>query len=276
MKHSLRRLPLALLVVACAAGTGVGVDLAARAAPPPKDAELHLLLNVAGNRLDVYERGERTRSYKVSVGMRGYETPRGEYRIRDVIWNPWWHPPNSAWARGRKVEPPGEKNPMGRVKMNFAPLLYIHGTPEYQALGGPASRGCVRMRNEDVVELARLVHRYGTPSVKQAVIDRLIGSRSQTRKFTLARSVRLTAMYEVAAVRDGFLVIYPDIYRRVGKKLRDQVEIVLEENGVDPRRVNRARLERLLEKSGDKRLVMSLDSLLATGDSELERTAGGR
>src|SRR5919108_2011507 len=238
MKQSLRRLALSLLVIACVAGTGVGVDLAARTAPRgAKDPELQLLLNVAGNRLDVYERGRRTQSYKVSVGLRGYETPRGEYRIRDIIWNPWWHPPNSAWARGRKVEPPGPKNPMGRVKMNFAPLLYIHGTPEDQALGGPASRGCVRMRNEDVIELARLVHRYGSPRLNFSIIDRLIRSPSQTRKVTLARPVPLTALYQVAAVRDGFLIIYPDIYSRVGRKLRDQVEIVLEQNGVDPRRV---------------------------------------
>src|SRR5688572_10158666 len=172
MKQSLRRLPLALLVVAGAASTGVGVNIAARAAAPALEkGELHLLLNVAGNRLDVYERGERTQTYKVSVGMRGYETPGGEYRIRDIVWNPWWHPPNSAWARGRKVDPPGNQHPMGRVKLNFAPLLYIHGTPEYQALGGPASRGCVRMRNDDVIELARLVHKYGTPKLARSVLD---------------------------------------------------------------------------------------------------------
>jgi murein L,D-transpeptidase YcbB/YkuD len=278
MKQTLRRLPLSLLVVACAAGTGAGVDLAARsAAQARKDPELHLLLNVAGNRLDVYERGQRTRTYRVSVGMRGYETPAGEYRIRTAIWNPWWHPPNSSWARGRKVEPPGPNNPMGRVKLNFAPLLYIHGTPEYQALGGPASRGCIRMRNEDVIELARLVHRYGSPRLGSSLVDRLIGSPAQTRKIALDRPVRLTAFYEVAAVRDGFLIIYPDIYRRVGRKLRDQVETVLEENGIDPRRVNRARLERLLEKGDDRRrVVMSLDSLLAAGDSNPGSLQGNR
>jgi murein L,D-transpeptidase YcbB/YkuD len=281
MMYSLRRLPVLLLVVACAAGTGLGVDAAARAparapAPVTGDPELHLLLNVPGARLDVYERGERTHTYRVSVGLRGYETPRGEYRIRSATWNPWWHPPNSSWARGRKVERPGPKNPMGRVKLNFAPLLYIHGTPEYQALGGPASRGCIRMRNEDVIELARLVHRYGSPKLSSSVIDRLIASPSQTRKIVLNRPVQLTAFYEVADVRDGFLVIYPDVYRRVGRKLRDQVETVLEENGIDPRRVNRARLERLLEKGGDKRVVMSLDSLLATGDDSPGAVQGSR
>jgi murein L,D-transpeptidase YcbB/YkuD len=165
---------------------------------------------------------------------------------------------------------------MGRVKMNFAPLLYIHGTPEYQALGGPASRGCIRMRNSDVIELARLVHRYGTPGLDRSIVERLIRSPSQTRRFALARPVRLTALYEVAAVRDGFLVIYPDIYSRVGKKLRDQVETVLEEHGVDPRRVNRARLDRLIEKGGDRRVAMSLDSLLVTGDDDGNLRDGGR
>jgi hypothetical protein len=54
---------------------------------------------------------------------------------------------------------------MGRVKLHFAPLLYIHGTPEAEALGDPASRGCVRMRNSDVIELTRLVHQYASPRV---------------------------------------------------------------------------------------------------------------
>lgn len=33
----------------------------------------------------------------------------------------------------------------------------IHGTNEPARLGGPASRGCIRMRNEDLLELARVV-----------------------------------------------------------------------------------------------------------------------
>lgn len=261
MKQSLRRLPITVLVIACAAGTGMQHAVSSAHSPP---AALELVLNVAGNRLDVYENGERTRTYRVSVGMRGYETPSGDYRIRDITWNPWWHPPNSSWARGRKPEPPGKENPMGRVKMNFAPLLYIHGTPEDESLGQPASRGCVRMSNSDAIELARLVHRYGTPKVDGAVIARLIDAPSQTRKYTLQQPVMLRAQYRVATVRDGFLVIYPDVYRLVGSQLRDQVEIVLEENGVDPRRVNQERLERLLEKGGTRRVAMSLDSLIST------------
>jgi lipoprotein-anchoring transpeptidase ErfK/SrfK len=35
--------------------------------------------------------------------------------------------------------------------------IYIHGTPEEERLGAPASHGCVRMRNADVIELFDLL-----------------------------------------------------------------------------------------------------------------------
>jgi lipoprotein-anchoring transpeptidase ErfK/SrfK len=39
--------------------------------------------------------------------------------------------------------------------------IYIHGTPDEAALGSPASHGCIRMRNRDVIELCDRV-RAGT------------------------------------------------------------------------------------------------------------------
>ena len=35
--------------------------------------------------------------------------------------------------------------------------IYIHGTPHREALGRPASHGCIRMSNADVIELFDLV-----------------------------------------------------------------------------------------------------------------------
>jgi murein L,D-transpeptidase YcbB/YkuD len=265
MKMDVRRLWVTAMIVAgVVAGAGAGVNLGSIPDRGDDDQGLHLVLNVAGNRLDVYENGERTKTYRVSVGLPGYETPAGEYRIQDVIWNPWWHPPNSEWARGRTPTAPGDpENPMGRVKLNFAPLLYIHGTPDRASLGQPASRGCVRMRNEDAIELAKLIHGHASPNVEMSLLDRLIGAPTQTRRIVLARPVRFTANYTVAAVNDGFLIIYPDIYGLVGRQLRDQVELVLEEHGVNPREVNQERLGRLLEKGPSRRVAMSLDSLVA-------------
>jgi hypothetical protein len=278
MTMSIRRLALAAAVIAAASGAGLvyaapgsgsSMNGTARSATDALPAEaasdegLHLVLNVAANRLFVYENGERIRAYTVSVGLPGYETPAGEYRIREVIWNPWWHPPNSAWARDRKPESPGPDNPMGRVKLLFAPLYYIHGTPEAEALGDPASRGCVRMRNSDVIELTHLVHQYATPRISQTLLQQLEESQTMTRTIRLQRPVRFSTYYEVATVENGFLIIYPDIYGLLKQQLRDQVEATLEENGVDLARVNREHLERLVEKGGTRRVAISLDTLVA-------------
>jgi hypothetical protein len=265
MMGSIRHLALAAGILV--SGTGAGVLYAANGAgddPRPTDQGLHLVLNVAANRLFVYENGERTRAYTVSVGLPGYETPAGDYRINEVIWNPWWHPPNSNWARGRKPEPPGSPtNPMGRVKLLFAPLYYIHGTPETEALGDPASRGCVRMRNTDAIELTYLVHKYASPNVTQETLRQLERSPKQTRSIRLQRPIRFSTYYEVATVENGFLIIYPDIYGMLKTELRDQVEATLEQHGVDLATVNREHLERLVDKGGTRRVAISIDTLTA-------------
>jgi murein L,D-transpeptidase YcbB/YkuD len=261
MKLSVRRLSVVagLLIV----GAGAGVNYAYNLPDVDPVEGLHLVVNVPANRLYVYENGERTRTYAVSVGLVGYETPAGSYTIREVIWNPWWHPPKSDWARGRTAEPPGESNPMGRAKLNFGPLLYIHGTSDYQALGNPASRGCVRMRNSDVMELARLVHQYASPKVKSDLLETLEESPSMTRTIRLSQSVKFTAEYNVATVDEGFLILYPDVYSRVRSKVRDEVEQTLRESGIDFDAVNPDHLDRLLEKSSTRRVAISLEELLA-------------
>ncbi|CAN5828360.1 hypothetical protein BH23GEM9_BH23GEM9_37350 [soil metagenome] len=273
MTTILRRLSMATLMVALTTGmtadrTAAGDDVALSTS----DDGLHLVLNVAGNWLYVYENGERTHTYSVSVGLPGYETPKGEYTIRDVIWNPWWHPPNSTWARGRTAEAPGSPtNPMGRVKLHFAPLLYIHGTPEAEALGYPASRGCVRMRNADVIELTRLIHSYASPRVGEELLAQLEKSPTMTRTIRLQQPIRFTANYEVATVENGYLIIYPDIYGLMKAELIDQVEHTLEQHGVNLRRVNREHLDRLVEKGGTRRVAISLDSLVSNRPGRVDR-----
>ena len=56
------------------------------------------------------------------------------------------------WLSGVEVG----RNRLGAVD-SMRRYIYIHGTPESQALGTPASQGCVRMSNADVVELFDLV-----------------------------------------------------------------------------------------------------------------------
>ena len=42
--------------------------------------------------------------------------------------------------------------------------IYIHGTPDTEPRGMPKSHGCIRMRNEDIIQLFDLVPVY-TPVI---------------------------------------------------------------------------------------------------------------
>ncbi len=56
------------------------------------------------------------------------------------------------WLEGME---PG-KNQGGHVD-TYSRYIYIHGTSEENKIGMPASIGCIRMRNDDVIDLYRLV-----------------------------------------------------------------------------------------------------------------------
>lgn len=173
-RNSISRLMLGGLFVL---GIAAGAWRSAASTPAPG---LALVVDLAEKRLHVYENGKLTQTYVVSVGMPQHRTPVGTYHINHIVWNPWWIPPSSEWARGKKPTRPGPDNPMGRVKMYFAPEYYIHGTPEEATLGQPVSHGCVRMYEQDAIALARLVLRYGNSKVTAGEIDRLLADPSNT------------------------------------------------------------------------------------------------
>lgn len=131
----------------------------ATAAPLPgaDPGSLTLRINLPEHRLEVVEGTETIRSYPATIGAKAYPTPTGRYQVTSITWNPWWNPPSSEWARGEKKTPPGPRNPMGRAKLRFDRLLYVHGTSNEEALGSAASHGCIRISNEDVLDLARLI-----------------------------------------------------------------------------------------------------------------------
>ncbi len=63
------------------------------------------------------------------------------------------------WLSGTEIG----SNRLGDVD-TMQRYIYIHGTPETEPMGEPRSHGCVRMRNQDVMELFELVD-VGTPVV---------------------------------------------------------------------------------------------------------------
>jgi L,D-transpeptidase YbiS len=127
------------------------------------------------------------REYRVSTGANGIGeingsgcTPRGRHVVRAKIgagapsgavfrarrhWGEMWseqahrEKPGRDWILTRILWLSGTergRNRLGCVD-TFRRYIYIHGTPPVTELGKPGSRGCIRMRNEDVIELFDLV-----------------------------------------------------------------------------------------------------------------------
>jgi lipoprotein-anchoring transpeptidase ErfK/SrfK len=98
--------------------------------------------------------------YGVGVGKAGFEWSGTEKISRRAEW-PDWRPPAEMRARERKkgrelpvVMAGGPNNPLGARALYLGSTLYrIHGTTQPHTIGKAMSSGCIRMRNEDVIDL---------------------------------------------------------------------------------------------------------------------------
>lgn len=102
----------------------------------------------------------QARRYGVGVGKPGFEWA-GTHRVSQKREWPDWRPPAQMIAREKKkgrILPSyvagGPANPLGARALYLGSTLYrIHGTNQPWSIGGAVSSGCIRMRNEDVVDL---------------------------------------------------------------------------------------------------------------------------
>ncbi|MGF9564688.1 L,D-transpeptidase [Neorhizobium sp. JUb45] len=116
--------------------------------------------------LYVVEPGGTAMRYGVGIGRDGFAW-QGEGVIH---WRqPWprWKPPADMIARQPGLSrfsvenggmDPGVKNPLGAralyIFQNNQDTLYrLHGSPEWQSIGKATSSGCVRLINQDVIDL---------------------------------------------------------------------------------------------------------------------------
>lgn len=228
-------------------------------------------LNVPAYRLDAYDSGTRILRFTVAVGMSGFRTPRGTYEITSVDWNPWWIPPDREWARNERTTPPGPSNPMGRVKLNFLPLYFLHGTPAVQSLGHAASHGCVRMANQDAIALALRVHAVGTPALPHAVLDSLVADTSFTRLIALEFPVPIGIRYDLAEVADDTLFLYRDIYSQDRRSELQRALDALSGAGIGESLVDRDQLRKVLRSTSRRPLRIPLGSLSKPEPSDAGR-----
>ena len=104
--------------------------------------------------------GGKAIQYGVGVGREGFSW-RGRKRIsRKAEW-PGWTPPATMIARERAkgiilpaYVPGGPSNPLGARALYLGGSLYrIHGTNQPHTIGQAVSSGCIRMLNDEVIDL---------------------------------------------------------------------------------------------------------------------------
>jgi len=134
-------------------------------------------ISIRDQQLTLSRDGEEIRSYPISSSRFGigtqegsFKTPTGNFRIAEKIGG---EMPGGTIFRSRVALGPEDPLPstedlvMSRIlwldgmdehNANTRDrFIYIHGTKHEDKIGTPASHGCIRMRNEDVVELFELV-----------------------------------------------------------------------------------------------------------------------
>lgn len=148
----------------------------------------HIVINAERQQMLCYDNDLLSYTYLISTGKNGLGeqqdsecTPRGLHQIHSIIgaehainsvfvareWTGEIYTselaqdfPDRDWILTRILRLKGlenGRNQGGNVD-TFERYIYIHGTPDLTVLGVPGSRGCVRMKNQDIVALAEWVH----------------------------------------------------------------------------------------------------------------------
>jgi lipoprotein-anchoring transpeptidase ErfK/SrfK len=144
-------------------------------------------VSIGRQQLTLSEDEKAVRTYPVSTSRFGIgteegslKTPTGRFRVAGKIGGDLPHgtifvgrvplalndalPPTEDLVMSRILWLDGLDDHNANTRERF---IYIHGTKHEDKIGTPASHGCVRMRNADVVELFELVD-DGTPVVIEA------------------------------------------------------------------------------------------------------------
>src|ERR1700722_2669118 len=115
-----------------------------------------IIINTPERLLYLVEGGGRALRYGIGVGRPGF-TWAGVHSVTNKREWPDWSPPDDMLKRRpdlpRHMEG-GPENPLGARAMYLGSTLYrIHGSNEPWTIGTQVSSGCIRMRNEDVIDL---------------------------------------------------------------------------------------------------------------------------
>jgi lipoprotein-anchoring transpeptidase ErfK/SrfK len=118
--------------------------------------------------------GGKAMRYGIGVGREGFTWSGVKTIERKAEWPDWTPPPQMIQRQPYlpRFVAGGQSNPLGARAMYLSGSVYrIHGTNAPETIGGFVSSGCIRLLNEDVIDLYNRVH------VGAKVVVRPMGAR---------------------------------------------------------------------------------------------------
>ena len=126
-----------------------------------------IIIDTPNRFLYLVESNGKAIRYGIGVGRPGF-TWAGVHAISSKREWPDWYPPDEMLKRQPDLPrfmPGGPNNPLGARALYLGSTLYrIHGSNEPWTIGHRVSSGCIRLRNEDVIDLYERV-KVGTKVV---------------------------------------------------------------------------------------------------------------
>jgi lipoprotein-anchoring transpeptidase ErfK/SrfK len=143
-------LAIAVLAVPCPAFAQARLlDSSSKATTQP----IRLEIKKSKRQVTIYQGKIKLKSYPIAVGKPGWETPKGNFKVQQMVRNPGWINPKT----GVEINGGDPENPLGKFWIGFwtdgKNWIGFHGTPNPESVGTAASHGCIRMFNEDVADL---------------------------------------------------------------------------------------------------------------------------
>ena len=182
--RTLKILSIALLILG-----GLFLQLESRESKNSSDYQYLLVVKIDERKLYFYQlknnEKKEIKNYPIAVPVLDSYLPLplvGE--IQKIELDPWWYPTEGtrlAYRQKKKIDlpkviPPSHSlNTLGKAAFtvkfsnpDFKMPIRIHGTNDPQSIGQRITRGCIRLQNKDILELAQIIKNAKT----QVIIEK--------------------------------------------------------------------------------------------------------
>jgi LysM repeat protein len=97
--------------------------------------------------LTIHLQGYFVKRYEVCIGKDG-SSPIGKFSVLNKVENPPYTGPD-----GKVIAADDPRNPLGERWIDLGESYGIHGTIDPDSIGKAESRGCIRLRDQDIIEV---------------------------------------------------------------------------------------------------------------------------